>query len=204
MDPTLRPPVDVRMALAFPMRDPGWPGKLTLGAAFCVLALLLIGIPIVAGYLRRLFVRAVEDVDAPLPEWEVAQDLEDGLPVLAVLAVYGLAGFVLVQIPVLGLLLALVPAVAARANPVVFGQISGDVPQLLVKSLLRADQVRRQLAQTVAHHRAALAPRVRTLGTRITEIQGGDAQFQRRGRGRIGFRCARTGEHTSQEDRDED
>ena len=69
MDPDVSPAIEVRRALAYPLRDPAWPSKLGLGALFLLLCVLLVGIPIVLGYLRRVFLEVVRDPDAPLPEW---------------------------------------------------------------------------------------------------------------------------------------
>jgi hypothetical protein len=109
MDPNEKPAVEVRQAMRHPLRDPAWPGKLGLGALFCVLSLLLVGIPIVLGWLRRLFLDVVRDPDARLPEWNPGEDFVDGLPALLVVAVYALAGSLLLEVPVFGWLLALVP-----------------------------------------------------------------------------------------------
>ena len=110
MDPNEKPAIEVRNALSAPLRDPAWPGKLGLGALFMVLCLLLVGIPIVLGYLRRLFLDAVRDPDGPLPDWAPGADLLDGLPAVLVIAVYGLAALFLVQVPAVGPILALAPA----------------------------------------------------------------------------------------------
>jgi hypothetical protein len=110
MDPNARPPIEIRQAFAYPTADPAWPGKLGLGALFLVLSLLVIGIPIVLGYLRRVFLQAVQDPDGPLPEWDPGADLRDGLPAVLVVAIYVLAAAFLFTIPVVGPLFALVPA----------------------------------------------------------------------------------------------
>jgi hypothetical protein len=110
MDPNAKPPIEIRRAFTYPLADPTWPGKLGLGALFLLLCLLLVGIPIVLGYLRRVFLRTVADPDAPLPEWDPGADLRDGLPALLVVAVYVLAGAFLYVIPIVGPLFALVPA----------------------------------------------------------------------------------------------
>lgn len=109
MDPNAKPPIEIRRALGHPLSDPDWATKLGLGALFLVLCVLLVGIPIVLGYLRRLFLQAVRDPDARLPEWDPGADLRDGLPAAILVLVYGLAGFLLSQLPLVGPLLSLVP-----------------------------------------------------------------------------------------------
>jgi hypothetical protein len=110
MDPNAKPPIEIRRAFAYPTADPAWPGKLGLGALFLVLSLLVVGIPIVLGYLRRVFLQTVRDPDAPMPEWDPGADLRDGLPAVLVVAVYVLAGTFLFTIPLVGPLFAMVPA----------------------------------------------------------------------------------------------
>ncbi len=110
MDPNAKPPIEIRRAFAYPTADPAWPEKMGLGALFLLLSLLVIGIPIVLGYLRRVFLRTVRDPDGPLPEWDPGADLRDGAPALLVVAVYVLAGAFLFTIPLVGPLFALVPA----------------------------------------------------------------------------------------------
>ena len=110
MDPNAKPPIEIRRAFTYPTYDPAWPGKLGLGALFLVLSLLVIGIPIVLGYLRRVFLQTVRDPDGPMPEWDPGADLHDGFPAVLVVAIYVLAGVVLFAIPLVGPLFALVPA----------------------------------------------------------------------------------------------
>ena len=136
MDPNAKPPIEIRRAFTYPLADPTWPGKLGLGALFLLLCLLLVGIPIVLGYLRRVFLRTVADPDAPLPEWDPGTDLRDGLPALLVVAVYVLAGAFLYAIPIVGPLFALVPAFllpAAITGLFALGPLSAafDVPTML-------------------------------------------------------------------------
>jgi len=136
MDPNARPAIEIRQAFAYPLNDPAWPGKLGLGALFLLLCLLLVGIPIVLGYLRRLFLGAVQDPQAPLPEWDPGADLRDGLPATIVVAVYGLASFLLMTLPIVGPFLALVPAFllpAALTGLFALGPLSAafDLPTML-------------------------------------------------------------------------
>jgi hypothetical protein len=136
MDPNARPAIEIRQAFGYPLADPAWAGKLGLGALFLLLCLLLIGIPIVLGYLRRLFLRAVEDPDAPMPEWDPGADLQDGLPAALVVVIYGLAFYVLLLIPIVGSFFALVPAFllpAALTGLFALGPLSAafDVPTML-------------------------------------------------------------------------
>jgi hypothetical protein len=136
MDPNEKPAIEIRRALAYPMRDPHWLGKVGLGALFLVLCLLLVGIPIVLGYLRRLFLEVVRDPDGPLPEWDPGADFRDGLPAVLVLATYGLIGLFLLQLPLLGPLLSLVPLFllpAALTGLFALGWVSSafDFPAML-------------------------------------------------------------------------
>jgi hypothetical protein len=136
MDPNAKPPIEIRRAFAHPTADPAWPGKLGLGALFLLLSLLVIGIPIVLGYLRRVFLQTVRDPDAPLPEWDPGADLRDGLPAMLVVAIYVLAGAFLFTIPLVGPLFALVPAFllpAALTGLFALGPVSAafDVPTML-------------------------------------------------------------------------
>ena len=110
MDPEQKPAVEVRRAMRYPLADPAWPSKIGLGALFTVLSLLLVGIPIVLGYLRRVFLEAARDPDAPMPEWDPGDDLAAGLPAVLVIALYGIAGFVLGAFPLVGSVLWIVPA----------------------------------------------------------------------------------------------
>jgi MFS family permease len=136
MDPNAKPPIEIRQAFSYPMRDPGWPGKLGMGAFYLLLCLLAVGIPIVLGYLRRLFLQAVQDPDGPLPEWDPGADLRDGFPAAAVVVVYGLAGFLLVQLPLVGPFLSMVPIFllpAALTGLFALGPLSAafDFPAML-------------------------------------------------------------------------
>jgi MFS family permease len=136
MDPNAKPPIEIRQAFGYPLRDPAWPGKLGLGAFFLLLCVLVVGIPIVLGYLRRLFLQAVQDPDAPLPEWDAGGDLRDGGPAALVVAVYGLAGFLLFSLPLVGPFLALIPAFllpAALTGHFALGSLAAgfDIPTML-------------------------------------------------------------------------
>ena len=136
MDPNAKPPIEIRRAFAYPLADPHWPGKLGLGALFLLLCLLVVGIPIVLGYLRRVFLTAVADPDAALPEWDPGPDLRDGVPAMGVVVVYALAGVFLYLIPIVGPLFALVPAFllpAALTGLFALGPISAafDVQTML-------------------------------------------------------------------------
>jgi len=136
MDPNAKPPIEIRQAFSYPLNDPAWPGKLGLGALFLLLCLLVIGIPIVLGYVRRVFLQTVQDPDAPLPEWDPGADLRDGVPAMLVVVVYVLAFAVLYLIPLVGPLFALVPAFllpAALTGLFALGPLSAafDVPTML-------------------------------------------------------------------------
>ena len=136
MDPNAKPPIEIRRAFSYPTADPAWPGKLGLGALFLLLCLLVVGIPIVLGYLRRVFLQTVTDSEAPLPEWDPGADLRDGVPAMLVVVVYVLAGAFLYFIPLVGPLFALVPAFllpAALTGVFALGPLSAafDVPTML-------------------------------------------------------------------------
>lgn len=136
MDENEKPAIEIRRALAYPLRDPQWLGKLGLGALFLLLCLLLVGIPIVLGYLRRVFLEVVRDPDAPLPEWSPGDDFRDGLPALLVVLTYVLAAVMLASLPVVGSLLSLVPAFllpAALTGLFALGWVSSafDLPTML-------------------------------------------------------------------------
>jgi hypothetical protein len=100
VDPT--PSLDVREAVSFPFSDRAWLSKCLVGAAFVVLSLFLVGLPVVLGYLRRLFLEVVRDPRSPLPEWEPGADFRDGLPSVLVLAAYGAAALLGSMVPAVG------------------------------------------------------------------------------------------------------
>jgi hypothetical protein len=96
--------LDFEKPFTYVFQDPSWPGKVLLGALFHLLAVVLIGAFVSAGYQKKLFLALIEDGQARLPEFDVSRDLAEGLPVFGIVAVYWLVAAAAGWIPCLGLL----------------------------------------------------------------------------------------------------
>src|SRR5262249_38610379 len=55
---------------AFVFEDARWINKVLIGGIFQLLAMLLVGIPFLLGYLAKLVRNVVADATLPLPEWD--------------------------------------------------------------------------------------------------------------------------------------
>jgi hypothetical protein len=60
---------DLGKAFSFPFKDPAWVSKFVLAALFMLLAVFLVGIFILAGYLVRVTQRVMRREENVLPEW---------------------------------------------------------------------------------------------------------------------------------------
>ena len=90
-------------AFTFMFEDKAWPGKIILGGIFVLLALVLIGIPFLLGYLLELARRSYENKEIPLPEWDNMGDkFTQGLIFLIILIIYSIPGLFLSILPCLG------------------------------------------------------------------------------------------------------
>ncbi len=105
MDEARKASLDFGKAFGFVFADKDWVKKVLLGGLFVLLSLLLVGIPFLLGYYRKVFLAAAADPDAPLPEWEPGKDFGDGLPVLGAILCYMIPTWIVV------IVLSLVPCV---------------------------------------------------------------------------------------------
>jgi hypothetical protein len=101
-------------AFAFMFEDKEWIQKILIGAAFTLLCLILVGIPLVLGYLLEVARRSAAGKELPLPEWDNLGDkFGKGLLFLIILIIYSIPlmilSFILAFIPCLGAILCIIP-----------------------------------------------------------------------------------------------
>lgn len=101
-------------AFAFMFEDKDWIQKILIGAAFTLLSVILVGIPIVLGYLLEVARRSSEGKELPLPEWDNLGDkFGRGLLFFIILIIYciplGIVSAILAWIPCLGAILWIIP-----------------------------------------------------------------------------------------------
>ncbi|MGC4121698.1 MAG: DUF4013 domain-containing protein [Myxococcales bacterium] len=72
-------------------QDPNWAKKGLMGALISLSCIVLIGIPVLAGYSKRLFLAVSKDENAPIPEIDFGKDLGEGLGLVGLGLVYGIA-----------------------------------------------------------------------------------------------------------------
>ena len=57
-------------SFSYMFEDKDWFQKILIGAAFCLLSLVLIGIPFVLGYLLQVARQSSHGQELPLPAWD--------------------------------------------------------------------------------------------------------------------------------------
>jgi hypothetical protein len=88
--------IDFGRAFQFYFEDPDWVKKTLMGSLFYLLAMLLVGLPFIAGYMVQVTRRAARGEARPLPEWEdYGQLFMDGLQVAGLYLLHILAALVL-------------------------------------------------------------------------------------------------------------
>ena len=103
---------DIARTITFVTEDRDWLRKLVVGAAFTLLSFpLVVGLPFVFGYMLELHRRLVRGAQPVLPEWDnLPGKFMEGLKFLGIavayLVVFGILGWCLGQIPLVGRLLA--------------------------------------------------------------------------------------------------
>jgi hypothetical protein len=108
---------DVARTVLYVLDDRDWLRKLIVGAAFTLLSFCLVGIPFLHGYTLEVRRRIVRGVQPVLPEWDdLPTKFMEGLIwwgiALAYLVCFGIPAAILWRIPVLGKMLAGIPALA--------------------------------------------------------------------------------------------
>ena len=87
---------------AFVFEDARWLNKVLIGGLFQLLAMMLVGIPFLLGYLARMIRNVIAGEAVPLPEWDdLGEKFTEGLRLLGVGLVYVLPVFVLIGIAVI-------------------------------------------------------------------------------------------------------
>jgi len=94
--------IDFGKSFTFMFKDPKWLTKIALGGVFYLLSFLLIGVPFLLGYFRRVFLAAVADPDTLLPEWDPGSDFSNGLPALGVILCYTMPIVIISFVPCVG------------------------------------------------------------------------------------------------------
>lgn len=98
--PPSRTSVDLARCFTFVTDDPAWVSKILIGGVFTFATTFLVGAFFVGGYWSRLLRRVAAGEARPLPEWDDLGGLfEDGLPIVGLLVLYGLAVFVVTAAP---------------------------------------------------------------------------------------------------------
>lgn len=86
--------VDFGRAFQFYFEDPDWLKKTLIGGLFYLLAMFLVGLPFVAGYVVQVTRRAARGDARPLPEWtDYGQMFSDGLQIIGLYLLHFLAAF---------------------------------------------------------------------------------------------------------------
>ena len=107
--------VDFGRAFQFYFEDPEWLKKTLIGGLFYLLAMFLVGLPFVAGYVVQVTRRAARGEARPLPEWtDFGQLFSDGLQVIGLYLLHFLAAALLPGS--LGCLFAILGGVASSGN----------------------------------------------------------------------------------------
>jgi Protein of unknown function (DUF4013) len=98
--PPPRTTIDFVRCFTFVTEDPAWVAKILIGGAFTLASTFLVGLFFVAGYWSRLLRRVAAGEAYPLPDWDdLGGIFKDGLPIVGLYVVYGLAAAVVVGIP---------------------------------------------------------------------------------------------------------
>ena len=87
------------------MKDPNWTKKVLIGGLISLSCIVFVGIFVLAGYAKKVFLTLVKDEDAPIPEIEFGKDLSEGLGVVGVMVCYYAIVLVIAVIPILGWIL---------------------------------------------------------------------------------------------------
>ena len=107
--------IDFGRAFKFYFEDPDWVRKTITGGLFYLLAIVLVGLPFVAGYVIQVTRRTARGEARPLPEWENYGELfSEGLQMIGLYLLHILAAAVLPG--ALGCVFALVGGAASRSN----------------------------------------------------------------------------------------
>lgn len=86
--------VDFGRAFQFYFEDPDWLKKTLIGGLFYLLAMFLVGLPFVAGYVVQVTRRAARGEARPLPEWtDYGQMFSDGLQIIGLYLLHFFAAF---------------------------------------------------------------------------------------------------------------
>jgi hypothetical protein len=94
---------NIGRAFSFMFEDKGWLGKIVIGGLFCLLSLVVVGIPFVFGYMLEMTKRSSENKEIPLPEWDNLGDkFIRGLVYFVIILIYSLPGLILYFIPCIG------------------------------------------------------------------------------------------------------
>ncbi len=101
---------DIGRTITFVVDDRQWVQKVVVGAAFTFLSFFIVGLPFVFGYMLELHRRVVRGVEPALPDWDdLPGKFREGLKFLAIAVIYllifGILGWFLSRIPILGWLL---------------------------------------------------------------------------------------------------
>jgi hypothetical protein len=107
--PPLSPPprtaIDFARCFTFVTEDPAWVTKILIGGVFTFASSFLVGAFFVAGYWARVLRRVAAGEPRPLPDWDdLGGIFTDGLPIVGLYVVYGLAAVVVLGIPTVAVL----------------------------------------------------------------------------------------------------
>jgi hypothetical protein len=108
---------DITRTITFVTEDRDWLQKLVKGAAFTFLSVPLVGLPFVFGYMLELHRRLVRGAEPVLPEWDdLPGKFFEGFKFLGValayLVIFGIVGWCLTRVPLVGWVLAGVLGIA--------------------------------------------------------------------------------------------
>lgn len=106
---------DLGKAFSFPFRDSRWFSKFLLGSLFMVLAIVVVGIFILAGYFVRVTQAAMRSDEHALPEWEdIGGMLVTGFKFIIVYVIYSIP-LLLLYIPIV--IMAVISELSGHGDP---------------------------------------------------------------------------------------
>lgn len=86
-------------------QDKDWVKKVLIGGLVVLSCCVLVGLPVLMGYQKKLFLTLSKDENAPVPDVDFGKDLGEGLGPLGAAFLYAIAVSIISAIPILGWLL---------------------------------------------------------------------------------------------------
>jgi hypothetical protein len=89
-------------AFGYVFKDGRWLNKIALGALFMILAMMVVGLPFILGYMLWITRNVIRREPYPLPEWtHLGEMYLDGLKLMLVYLVYYIPFFIIIVVPLI-------------------------------------------------------------------------------------------------------